>query len=949
MREYQQIQTSETPSHRFHVGLIPIEVPAESLVILENVLGSPLQFNAAAYYIFLIGLSILFVFYTSIITTLSRFWFLIGSGILILFLASLRLDVLEILGSTGKIPFIVFTLLVIVPVYYFHSFKTEATLPFRLAFFSILTLAIGTLIYFFSGTSNPLLHVAVNGLIAGMILTTVFILLIAHEIIAFFVWMISQASSQGKSLRHFLFLSTIYVINLCLAYATKMGFIHWNLWTVNLILLFTLSAILGTWGFLQRRPMYESFFETESIGIFFYLSLVIFSVGTLTFFNSTASDLMYDGIQDIILYAHLGYGLIFIFYIIVNFGPLLANNLPAFKVLYKPETMPYFTFRFMGLIATFTCLVFASNWKRYVNEGTASYYSAYADLYLFNGDTTTAQGYYQKSLTFRNQNHHAHYALANLAASQLDATKEREEYNKVMDLTPSPAGYLNLSQAYVMNGDVLQAALTLDDAVKKFPEDGLLQNAQGLSMLRLKFADSSFYFFKKASRSRNGKDLGQTNYMAACAIFKATTAADSILSKQEFKNDGAIINALALANSQNKIISLAPEKKKDTILNAYSAAWLSNYFINQKEKTDTSLLSYAEKLVQKEINYDFKEHVLFASSQAWYARGEIKKAIETLRTLAYGTGEGKYFNLLGLWLLEQRNPTLAASYLKIAFEKNQPNSLFHLAIANTEADSITLALKHWDSLQHTKNDFQKQFAASMAKVLRSKTIDASFSGEEKYYFCRHKMAVIDSVQLFKVVASLADKKLQAMAYFDCAQKWFDLDEATIAEAFLRKAQALQITSLQKEINSMQLMLAADRQDFDLIKNRLNDSVSISLNQQIYLQALINESEGNTQEAKRKFTYLAHANTQFEDALITSSRFFAADTTDRLKPYSILVDGLLVKPYSVKLLKLHVLEAALLGFDEEAQNSLEKLQAILPQNLYRKFISSHPDFFSEEKK
>jgi Flp pilus assembly protein TadD len=947
IQKYQQIQTSETPSHSFSVGLVPIEVPAESLLILENVFANPIQFDAAAHYLFLAGLALVFIFSASIISTLSRFWFLIGSGILILFIASLRLDILEIFGATGKIPFIGFTLLVIVPVYYFHSFKTDTSLPFRIGFSFILTLVIGALMYFFSRAGEPLLHVAVNGLIAGMIISTLFMLLIAHEIIAFFLWIVSQSGTQGKSFQHFLFLSTIYILNLCLAYATKMGFIHWNLWTVNPFILFTISAVFGVWGFLHRKSMYEAVFDSEVPATYFYLSLVILALGTFTIFNTTASDLMFDGMQDIILYSHLGYGLIFIFYIIINFGPLLTKNLPAHKVVYKPEVMPYFTFRLMGLIATFICLVFASNWKRYINEGTATYYSVYGDLYLHNGDTTTAQGYYQKSLRFRNQNHHAHYALANLAASRFDATTERDEYNKLILLTPTPADFLNLSQAYTMNGDVLQAALTLDEAVKKFPDNGLLQNAKGLSMLQLKQTDSSFYFFRKAANSRNGKESGQTNYMAACAIFKATTAADSILSNRDFKNSGAIINALALANFQNRVLPLAPEKKNDTTLSVYDAAWLSNYFINQKEKIDTSLLAYAEKLVNKEVNYDFKEHILFAAAQAWYARGEVKRATETVRNLAYGTSEGKYFNQLGLWLLEQRNPTLAAYYLKIAFEKKHPNTMFHLAIANTEADSLNNAVKNWDSLKNSKNTFQKEFALSMSKVLRAKAADPAFTDMEKYYFCRHKIGLIDSSMLNQVATSITDNKIQAQVYLDFAQKWFDLDEASVAESFLRKAQSLNVTGLQNEITRLQFLLTADQHNLEWIKTNLNENTPLSFNERIYVEALLNESEGNTAAAKSKFTYLAHANMQFEDALLASSRFFAADSTDRLKPYSILVDGLLAKPYSIKLLKLHVLEAALLGFDDEAQSSLQKLQTTLPRNLYKKFVSSHPDFFSIE--
>lgn len=955
IKKFQQIETSETITHSFNVGTLSIDVPAQSLVILENALAAPLQVNPFAYYFFLFGLAILFVFFSVIITTLSRFWFLIGSGILILFLASLRLDVLELFGMTGKIPFIAATLLAVAPVYYFHSFKAEATFIFRLIFFSALALVLGLFIFFFSKAQHPFMHLAVNGLITGMIVTLIFILFIAHEIIAFFVWLVSQGGNQSKALRHFLIISVIYILNLFLTYATKMGYVNWNLWTVNLFLLFCISAVFGLWGFWQRRSMYESFFDGAS-GIYFYLSLAAITFCTLVFFNSTASDMMYDEIQAIILYAHIGYGMIFIFYIIANFGPLLASNLSAYKVLYKPETMPYFTFRLMGLIATFTALVFASNWKRYVNEATATYYHAYADLYLFNGDATTAEGYYKKSLQFRNQNHHAHYALANIASQNLDAAKEREEYKTLIDLTPSVEAYLNLSRDYLLNSDLLQADLLLDDAVKKFPSDGFIQNAKGLSFIKLKQPDSAIYFFKNASRTREGSEMGQTNFMAACSKFNVKVAADSILNSQEFKSDGAMINALALANAQQKKINRAPQKKNDTILTVYQTAWLGNYFINQKENADTTLLNYAGRLAKKEVNADFKEMILASACQAWYAKGEIKKATETMRDLAFTTGEEKYLRLLGVWMLEQNNPAVAARYLIMAFEKN-PNVLFQLALANTEADSLQLALVNWDSLVNSKIKLERGFASMMTRVLHSKFPDANSSDEEKYYFCRYKIHLLDSNSFFAAANSINDKYLRVLSFVDRSQKWFDLDEASTALSYLKNAilhlssegQVRNEASLRSKILSLQLMLAADLQDWQLVESKLRDSLSISLNQKIYLRALLDEAQGNSTDAKEKYNYLAHANVQFEDALVASSRFFSADTTDRLKAYSILVDGLLVKPNSVKLLKFHVLQAASLRFDSEAQESLSKLEAVLPQHLFRKFVNSYPDFFQEEKR
>jgi hypothetical protein len=60
-----------------------------------------------------------------------------------------------------------------------------------------------------------------------------------------------------------------------------------------------------------------------------------------------------------------------------------------------------------------------------------------------------------------------------------------------------------------------------------------------------------------------------------------------------------------------------------------------------------------------------------------------------------------------------------------------------------------------------------------------------------------------------------------------------------------------------------------------------------------------------------------------------------------------VEGLLVKPNSVKLLKAYIKEAAIIGFDDEAEESLEKLKALLPRSSFNRYVKENPDFFDIE--
>ncbi len=946
---FQQIQLIEVPSHSFQVGLVNLVVPADSYLIFENIFGSKLQPNVLALYFFLIALIVSFLFFITIITTLTRYWFLIGMGLVMFFLASLRFETMEILGLTSKVITVAFVLLFGGLAFYFHSFRKEATFVQRLLIFLVLIILVAIVLFYFSRATSPFLHLAVNGLITGIILTVIFILMVAHEIIAAFVFITTQSAKSSKSLLHFSILTSIYLVNLFLMFASKMNFIEWSFLNINSFFVLILSGILGIWGFRQRSSVYENILPTEALGIFFFLPMMLIAFATMGYFASSASDMMMDALDDLIMAAHIGCGIIFFLYVIANFAPMLLKNLSVHKILYKPETMPHFTFRLMSVIAVFAVLSTAVSWKTYVKQATASFYHAYGDLYLSQNDDATAEAYYIKSIQFRNQNLHAHYGLASIYSSRYDSFKERKEYEKSTDWTPSVPVYLNLSEGYAAQGNLLEAALTLDEGKKKFPKSGELLNAVGLSFMKLKLPDSALYFFQQARKTKGTEQIGEANLLGASALFNIDRSIDSVITLKNIKHDGVKVNTLAFANQKRLPISFEDKLELDTALTVYETTLLCNYLVNQKEKADTALVSQVMKLANKPSNANFKERLLVASAQAMYARGEVKLALQTLREAAYRSGEGHYFSLLGLWLLEQNNPLAASGYFKLANEKHQPSALYHQAIAETEADSLNQAFVSWDSLSHSSDKGIAAFAEEMKKVLVSKNSQINtLSDRGKYYFCRYKIALTDSSLFEKTINAIADERLRSHAIVDRSKKWFALDEPERSARQLQQLSGTVDNNLKAEIDQLSLMLAAERGDWNFVGKKLSSGVEIPFNQRIYLEALQAEQSGNNKEAALRYNYLFNANNQFEEGIVAAWQFVASDTTDRLKNFSLLVDGLLAKPNSVKLLKQHVLGCIALGLRQEAQDSLDKLQLLMLPSSFKKFIAAYPDYFGVEE-
>jgi hypothetical protein len=949
--KFQRLETHEVALHSFKVGLSTVEVPGDQFLLYETFAGSVLQPLSWVYYLFLACLVSTILVFITFVSTLKRFSFFVGMSLFILIIVSLHLEALQLFGQTGKTTSIFVLLAYCGTAFYFQSFRTHTSFNQRLSVFIIITAIVGIVFFSASRVANPFLHLAANGLLSGMVFTVIFIFMVAHEIIAAFIPVVTKNPKPTKSAQHYFIISAIYIVNLILTYLIRQGYLSWNIFTINLFLLLTISSILSLWGVRNREPLYEDQVASPSFAIYLFLSFLITSFATIGFLFATGSNTMTDGFTDLILFSHLGYGIIFLAYVISNFSPMLLGNLPVHKILYKPSTMPFFTFRIMGLIATYAFLSVTSGWNAYINQAFAAYYNAYADIYYMQADVTTAEAYFKKSILHRNQNHHAHYSLASIYALQLDPNKERAEYSSINESSPSEMSFINLSETYSRTGNSLASSTVLAEGLKKFKESGVLQNAQGIAFTKLGSRDSALFLFEQARKTSLTKEAAEINLLAASAQFKLRFPADSLLTWIDSDKEGVKSNALALANVQHLELRINYKLPNDTLLTVKQTSLLCNYLTNHRKEIDTAFLATVEKLARKTVNENFKEHLIVSAAHAYYEQGLTKKAGELVREMAYSSGRGKYFNLLGLWLLEQNNAVTAARYFKVAREKEIALADFYQALAWTEADSLAKAIPLWQELLQSRDTIVARQAATYLKVNKSTTIEALVqSDQEKYLFCKYRVSLNDSTAFNQLINSISVQDVKAQVIFDRSKKWFTQDEPMIATNYLALLKGMNLTdkTLAEDILYFNLLLAAEKGNWQGIEKQLSAGLPEGHpTEKTYLLALLDEQQNKEEEARKKFDYLATANSQFEEGLFASARFFLKDTTDRLKPYSILLTGLLAKPNSIKLLKAYVKEAAILGFDDESEESLAKLKKLMSQKAFRRYVEENPDFFSVE--
>lgn len=941
----QEQEVNQLPIETVRTGPFDLTVYANNAFITERLLGNPLQPDTLSAYWMLICLALAMVTTLAVITTLSRFWYMVGAGLFIAFVAALRLDVLEMFGSSSK-AFIVITLLVYVPLsYYFNALQPRWSFVVRWISFLVVTVMLALIVAFFAGVPRPFLHLAATGVVPALILTVIFIVTVAHELPASFVAIATAGRQARKSLNHFLFLTAIYFVNLALIYANRFEFLNWNFIYVNLFLLLAISGLLGVWGIRQRQPQMAGIIEAEPFAVYLFLAVGAVAFALLGYFFANANDAGLDALGDIIIFTHLGFGIIFITYVISNFFDALGNNLAVHRVLYKPTRMPYFTFRFGGIVATLA-FVFYNTWQAPVHNARSSYYNAVGDLYNLLGNRKLARGFYEQGGVYGFLNHHSNYAIADLEAARGDFNNERRFLSRAVDRRPTEMAWLNLSQTYQRERNLLEANLILRDAAEDFPESGAIQNTRGLLYARLHIVDSAMLMLTAASNSVTTAATAKTNILSVAAQHNFEISPDSLYQLLDNASPAVKANALGFANQRYQSLDFEVNADQDTTLNLFSATLLNNYIINHLGRLDTTFLNRAITLARNS-NTQFGNGLLFSSALALYAAGEVGQAFSLMENVAAGSDDaGRFNHVLALWSLQQDDDIMARRYIDFAVTQNFSPAWATSAIVLAEGGSINESIIRWDSVRNTSDSLER-ISNAMMRVLTTTRLEAmQLNDEDKYLYSRYMAAPLDSTFFNALLASFRNDDEKARAIVDRATALYQLDEAAMAIKTLQRLTNLRIRDplVLEDFRKLELLLAANQKDYRLLQDRLK-SMSFAGYRTVekqYFDMLIRMAANDSTGVGQQMEWLATANPFFDDAVVAAADYFSGKPGNRLKAYNILVEALHRHPASVKINKAYALEAAQLEFDDYVATALEQLHALLPPPLYNKFISDHAE-------
>jgi len=928
----QEQKVIETTLHSFQLGPFNLSVPADSYAILEYFHGSDIEPNTTASYLFLAVLTFAAVIILAVITTLEKFWYFVGMALFLLFIVSLRLEVIGIFGLYNKIPVVIVILLYTATSFYFARIKNTHPFIKRLLVFGVLTLLLVVVIALFAGVQYPFYHLTLTGYTPGLIVSVIFIMTVAHEILASFIYIVSQGSS--KSIQHFGLISIIYMSNVIITCFHEIGIIDWNFLYINPYLLLTISAILGIWGFRQREMLYDNIVSYAPFGGYFFLAIGAICFATTGSLLGNANDPGLRIIRDLILFSHTGYGIIFLTYIFSNFILMMARNLPVYKVLYNPNRMPYFTYRFAGVIAVLG-FVFYMNWHDYVFNGTAAFYNYAGDMHTLLGNSENAENFYKQAQSQGFQNNRANYAMAISKSSRFSMEAAHEDYSQANAKRPTPYSLTNAGNIYLWEGDVFSAIKEYKHAYNVLNGSSVIDNNLGFAYTKVHDLDSALLYLNRARNDSYTKTSAETNFFALAALELIPIKIDSVLKLFETSATSVLGNALALSTLQRQEIKAEVNPLANKKLNLYSATLLNNYCIKYATTLDTSFVSEAFKIASDSLNADYSEAIKASLAFAYYFQGNVTKALEVLAELAYVSQEyqGKFNYLMGLWALEQENPELASSYFTHATTAKYKEATFYNAIALSEAHDTAEALIAWDSVSSGNNPEQLAIALQMKKILTIPASNAaSLNDAEKYQFCRYRMSPRDSLTFNRLIQTFDNTNYKAQALLDFSKKCYDANQSTAAIKFFNRISGLELTDerLYNDVRHFELLMLASRRDLSNLAQQINKGITFDRSRSLeksFYTALIAESGGDTLTAKKNYEILARYNPYLEDGVIAAAEFYRKQKNSGLRAYNILAEAIQINDNSLRLLRAYAAEAARSGFDDYAASASIRIREL----------------------
>jgi len=927
----------------FQLGLYRFPLLVENYVIQQSFVASGLQIHEWPAYVLLLWLGIFITVMLSLISDLSRFWFLVCAVLFTLLLLGLKLDYLVLFNQYNKMGLVIAFVLYYPALYIFHFVKKDIAFSIRLMVYGLATALFYFIIYKFSNVPVPFLHLANYGIYVPLILTIIFTFMVGHEIISGLLRIISSGTLTGEKngLFHFLIISVIFLLNVALLLLKNTRMYDSGIYLMGAFLILTVASIVGIWGYRSRELTYNTMFAFFPQGAFLFILLAINSHITLAYFFINGNDFLVEVIEDAIVFSQLAYGLMFLVYFLANFFDMFRQNADVSKILYKPLRMPYFTSRLAGLIAILA-LFLKFNMTPY-NQALAGFYSGIGDLYLYSEQYLAAQEYYNMSSSFSGTSHRANFAMATMENRTGNTSEEIEYLKQAIEKNPTAFAYANLAARLRDNKRYFEALFALEDGLSEFPNSGQLMLNLGLIYQDLNNVDSAFLLFNEAQQFKSSKSEAAANIYGLLRIKDLSIKPDTLNDLlKTAKAVAAINNLVVLSNELNKPASDLAEVNFEDPEKAQIDQVVYNYnkLLNQPQLLDSQLLEKIRVFYDSSNTSWFQDNMNMATALSLWKMHHTAGAFERLNQLALLNPEDEYNSILGLMSLGINAYGLAINYFKNSFQEGYRDIAPELAFAYMEHDELGKASFIWQQILQAGDTSDREIARKMLLVSEVKNIDDILYAniETKYAFIRYRSRDFDLEKLQALILSIENEDVQALSLVRLMDRYIELQQKDKALEMLEKMGNLNIsmTYVLEEIDLAQCRFAYFFHEMELMTRLTENLLSEDVILGSYIKLFRTMQLQDSAEAKSSYMHLAGGNPFFEPGVMEAVNFLNSSNEGTDEAYGLLLKAVSLNPFSIELNKAYALQSIRVGLRSYAMETREELRQMMSSVAFEQF-------------
>lgn len=893
----------------FKKGPFQFSFSGEKYSLAEVFSAGPIErhfsMDAALLSIMLAGLCLVL----AVATSLPRVWFVGTMGLFIFFIISLHLPEIRLFGfgERSSLAIVVILLAYLGPAYFFHAFAKYSALGWRWLTFLIISGAVVLL----SGVEMVALQEQfISGSYFGMIvLSLVFLFLIAEENVFAILFLVTQAKGGRNNHVHFSVFSLVYLGVLIAYYGKKSALLDlsWlELGFFDPFILLAISTVVALWSLRFKRAFYEGFLALPHAGILYCgLGAAVLAFFALAFFRG--NDPVYEGMHYFIVYAHLGFGLMFFLYLFWNFVSPLGQGMQVYKIAYKEQNFPYVSARLAGL-AAIAGFFFLANKEPFLlfRAGHYNYLGAQQEA---TGEDLLAGEYYREGSIYGYDNHFSNYKIGYRELQKGDIAEANYRFKRAAMRYPSPQAFINQAGTHAMQGEATPSLVTLQSGLRVFPGNSQLINNLGLT-----YADMG-----KSQEAANMLSLANPNAKwanTALVNLWKVAGADTSLAARDYEKGNLAVKANILNTLTEQAFQADIRFDTTSIYPSYPLHRLA-FLINASWYFDTEGLPAA---LEGALSGQMDESMYLAARNAMvmthYRTGNINKALELLdilRTEASYSEAGRYTNQMGLIALSQHATRMALGFFEEAIKLGFQDALLNKAACLLELGRL---------------DEASEWAGHLT------TLDTAYSRLEQ------------DISRIRGTENLSlDQQLFRVYYL-----YTEYSPAELSVA-LAQADELFIRSLWAKVASEQLKLE-NYEQLKLYRAVFNNHLNkVSFEEPDLLMALAEEKTldnghplaqaltlDNPEEKASALSGLASLNALNEPLVLAISQQLMEQMPSAA--YDVLVQAININRSSVALHQQYVLAALETGLEAYAEDVLQKLQTLTTQQEYQKFYQKY---------